>query len=83
MYRCNGQFFPQSVFSPWKEWAGPFFQNTFTILIILHAWGSNYLRLEKRCGPGGGGGGGGTLIFSAYVGSDPASTVLSQKLSEI
>ena len=24
-YRCNGQFFPQSVFSPGKEWAGPFF----------------------------------------------------------
>ena len=23
--RCNGQFFPQSVFSPGKEWAGPFF----------------------------------------------------------
>ena len=33
--------------------------------------------------PGGGGGGGGTLIFSAYVGSDPASTVHPQKLSEI
>ena len=24
-YRCNGQFFPQSVFPPGKEWAGPFF----------------------------------------------------------
>ena len=23
--RCDGQFFPQSVFSPGKEWAGPFF----------------------------------------------------------
>ena len=28
---------------------------------------------------GGGGGGGGTLIFSAYVGSDPASTVHPKK----
>ena len=27
----------------------------------------------------GGGGGGGTLIFSAYVGSDPASTVHPKK----
>ena len=32
---------------------------------------------------GGGGGGGGTLIFSAYVGSDPASTVHPQKISGI
>ena len=31
----------------------------------------------------GGGGGGGTLIFSAYVGSDPASTVHPQKISGI
>ena len=30
-----------------------------------------------------GGGGGGTLVFSAYVGSDPASTVHPKKLSEI
>ena len=28
-------------------------------------------------------GGGGTLIFSAYVGSDPASTVHPQKILEI
>ena len=34
-------------------------------------------------GGGGGGGGGGTLIFSAYVGSDPASTVHPKKISEI
>ena len=32
---------------------------------------------------GGGGAGGGTLIFSAYVGSDPASTVHPKKVSEI
>ena len=32
---------------------------------------------------GGGGGGGGTQIFSAYVGSDPASTVHPQKISGI
>ena len=32
---------------------------------------------------GGGGGGGGTLIFSAYVGSDPASTVHPKKISGI
>ena len=31
---------------------------------------------------GGGGGGGGTLIFSAYVGSDPVSTVHSKKYQE-
>ena len=29
------------------------------------------------------GGGGGTLIFSAYVGSDPASTVHPKKISGI
>ena len=29
------------------------------------------------------GGGGGTLIFSVYVGSDPASTVYPQKISGI
>ena len=29
------------------------------------------------------GGGGGTLIFSSYVGSDPASTVHPQKISGI
>ena len=29
------------------------------------------------------GGGGGTLIFSAYVGSDPVSTVHPRKMSEI
>ena len=34
-------------------------------------------------GGGGGGGGGGTLIFYAYVGSDPASTVHPQKISGI
>ena len=34
--------------------------------------------------PGGGeGGGGGTLFFSAYVGSDPASTVHPKKISGI
>ena len=33
--------------------------------------------------PGGGGGGGGTLIFSACVGSDPASTVHPKKISGI
>ena len=31
----------------------------------------------------GGGGGGGTLMFSAYVGSDPAFTVHPQKISGI
>ena len=31
---------------------------------------------------GGGGGGGGTLIFSAYVGSGPASTVHPKKYQE-
>ena len=31
----------------------------------------------------GGGGGGGTLIFSAYVGSVPASTVHTKKISGI
>ena len=31
---------------------------------------------------GGGGGGRGTLIFSAYVGSDPASTVHPKKYQE-
>ena len=31
----------------------------------------------------GAGGGGGTLFFSAYVGSDPASTVHPKKISEI
>ena len=39
------------------------------------------------CVCGGGGGGflprGGTLIFSAYVGSDPASTVHPKKISGI
>ena len=30
-----------------------------------------------------GGGGGGTLIFSSYVGSDPASTVHPKKISGI
>ena len=38
----------------------------------------NYVELIKRtlcCHSPRGGGGGGTLIFSAYVGSDPASTV--------
>ena len=34
-------------------------------------------------GGGGGGGGGGTLIFSAYVGSDPASTLHPPKISGI
>ena len=32
--------------------------------------------------PGGGGGGGSTLIFSAYVSLDPASTVYPIKISE-
>ena len=32
-------------------------------------------RQEAQQTPGGGGGGGGYSIFSAYVGSDPASTV--------
>ena len=39
-------------------------QNPFRLIFI---WG------------GGGQGGGGTLFFSAYVGSDPASTVLPKK----
>ena len=37
-----------------------------------------------QCGsPGGGGGGGGTLIFSAYVGSDPAFALHPKKISGI
>ena len=34
---------------------------------------------SRVLGPGGGG----TLFFSAYVGSDPASTVHTQKISGI
>ena len=42
------------------------------------------LVLSMRRYPGRGGGGGeGTLIFSAYVGSDPASTVQPKKISGI
>ena len=36
-----------------------------------------------QCGSPGGGGGGGTLIFSAYVGSDPAFALHPQKISGI
>ena len=36
----------------------------------------------RRGGGGGGGGGGGSLIFSAYVGLDPASNVSPIKISE-
>ena len=37
----------------------------------------------RRSAGDGGGGDGGTLIFSTYVGSDPASTVHPQKISGI
>ena len=40
-------------------------------------------RRLRRVWPQGGGEGRGTLIFSAYVGSDPASTVHPKKISGI
>ena len=46
-------------------------------LFVTHA------TVKKIGSPGGGGGGGGTLIFYAYVGSDPASTVHPKKISGI
>ena len=48
--------------------------------------GSEFLSTESKQYGGlypRGGGGGGTLIFSVYVGSDPASTVHPQKISGI
>ena len=46
------------------------FKPSITIIFVLRCFRDNL--------PGGGGGGG-TLIFSAYVGSDPASTVHPKK----
>ena len=41
------------------------------------------LNFRQALPPGVGGGGGSTLIFSAYVGSDPASTVHPKKYQEL
>ena len=45
-------------------------------------FGHELFRLWVVSARGGGGGGGGTLIFSAYVSLDPASTVYPIKISE-
>ena len=48
----------------------------------MFAFFKRLVSAKPEC-PRGRGGGGGTLIFSAYVGSDPASTVHPKKISGI
>ena len=50
--------------------------------ILMGRFGHELFQPGVVSARGGGGGGGGTLIFSAYVSLDPASTVYPIKISE-
>ena len=65
------------------------YQNFIPIFVCrpIHGNLSKFLQTEDRAGCGRNrcrdpGGGGGTIIFSAYIGSDPASTVHPKKYQE-
>ena len=54
---------------------------SFSHQLILKKTNGQFFKFQR--GSDSGGWGGGTLIFSAYVGSDPASTIHPKKISGI